>query len=251
MGWGMGKASNRKLEARIQSAVKQTILAQIKTPFWEKNLFWGPLGIVVGIVLMVLAVMKDVRWLLFVAWPCLLLNLWVATCDISSQKRKVTVFLGLLFIFASGHWALHVWLAPDSLSNEKLCSDANEIAKRMRDFNHERQRQARQMEDEDRRRRMQAKSEEDKSRMYKEYREFLDRWDNDFRYDYENQFLPKALTLRQQLLNRLPPQPPETTFLDEATFHNIGVVGVLGASNKLEVLARMLCPQMFKENQGK
>lgn len=249
----MGRASSRKWEARLRSAVQQVILAQAKTPFWEKNLFWGPLGIALAILLMLVGYMKDVRWLLVISWVCLLISLWVATGDnIFSSRKRVCIFLTLVLISALGHYSLHVWLAPDSLSDEQLCVSTQVLSQRMRDFDMERQRQSRQMEQESRDRIMKAKSEDEKAKIGEENSKSLSRWIDDFQYDYEKRFMPKALEHRQQLLNRLPPQRVDSLInIDELTFNNIGPLGVHGASNKLEVLARMLCPQMYKETDHK
>lgn len=241
----MGRASKKKWEARIQSAVRQALSLQAKTPFWEKNLFWGPVGIVAGIVLMVVADMKGVRWLLIVAWPWLLLSLLVATGHMVPWGKRILSFIGLLIVFALGHVALQTWLAPEVISDEKLCGEAKVFAQRMRDFDHERKYQRTTMENDYRRKREAAQTEGEKEQLWKEYRALDDRWFNDYSYDYENKLRPEAISLRDQLLTRLPsllPQMPDSRLVDDASFYNIGAFGTPHAADRLEGYANMLCP---------
>src|SRR5262245_66490802 len=79
--------------------------ASRQTPWWQQSLFWGPFGILMAIILAlaVVAILKDVRWLLFVAWPCLLVSLWVATQDIKSWRVRAICIVIVVVLGALGH----------------------------------------------------------------------------------------------------------------------------------------------------
>jgi len=126
----MGKASREKWEKGFTKHKAEVATWQTRQPpFWERNLFWGPVGVFLSVILAVLAVMKDVRWLLFVAWPCLLLCVWVATRDIVSWQRRATCFLVVIILAAVGHLTLHNWLQPNS-KFPNASEIADEIARR-------------------------------------------------------------------------------------------------------------------------
>jgi hypothetical protein len=83
-------------------------------PWFESNLFWGPLGLASGIILTVVAAMKhDLRWLLWFAWPCFGVAIWWLA------KRTREVFLVSIFgITLTGGgllWLSH-WLRPEQVS---------------------------------------------------------------------------------------------------------------------------------------
>jgi len=241
----MGKASKRKWQARI--ARMQKVLAieksKDKTPWWQENLFWGPFGILVAIVLAVVAIMKDVRWLLFVAWPCLFISLWVATRDIKSNRTRTVCFIFVIVIAGFGHYSLYIHLDPRAMSNEQLCSQAIGYAQRMRDFDRERMLQEQEIRSSYDGPIDPAKTQEEKSKLYKARTEAFARWFDRRRYDYTNYLMPQAKYLRNQLLLRLPPQPPSEMAPDEAVFLNIGAANISEAADRLEIWAKTLCPQ--------
>ncbi len=243
----MGEASRRKWEARLQRATEE--IQKIKREsllqnFWEKNLFWGPLGLGASIILMLLAIMRDVRWLLFFSFPLLIGSLWVALKELLSGWYRIAVFVGASVVIAWGHFALYDFLAPQSITNEQLCTSAKSLAQRIRDFSHAREKQR---EDTDARLRqllVAAKNKSEKNRIGREMSEALERWLQDYRSDFEDKFMTPAVTLRHQMLSRLPEQPKETLIEDEATFRNIGANAVLGTANRLEQLSSGLCPSV-------
>lgn len=85
----------------------------LRSPWHESNLIWGPIAIGIGIVLAVVAAMvKDIRWLLWFAWPFLSLGIW-GLCRgirVPSWRRSIVV-AGALGVFCLLGW-LYRGLAP-------------------------------------------------------------------------------------------------------------------------------------------
>jgi len=101
----MGKASREKwekrfaeLKARLAAAEKNT------TPWWESNILWS--GFVGLILIVVVSAMKDLRWLLLVAWACSFLIAWSIAKNFSSRKGKNTC----LFLIIATAGLLLYWL---------------------------------------------------------------------------------------------------------------------------------------------
>jgi hypothetical protein len=84
-----------------------------ESPWYERNSFWGPLALGIGVLLTVIAAMKhDSRWLLIVACPCFLLASWGAVRQISRPWAKhLLMFFIAVLICGSLFW-LNVWLRP-------------------------------------------------------------------------------------------------------------------------------------------
>lgn len=82
-------------------------------PWYEGTLLWGALGTVVAIVLVVVgAILKDLRWLLAAAWPFACLVVWAVTKGLHSRRlRGVVAILGLV-IATSGLYWLYAALDP-------------------------------------------------------------------------------------------------------------------------------------------
>lgn len=222
--------------------------ASRQTPWWQQSLFWGPFGILMAIILAlaVVAILKDVRWLLFVAWPCLLVSLWVATQDIKSWRVRAICIVIVVVLAALGHYVFHSSLGPSQISqisDAQLCSQAKTFAQRMRDFEHERW--ARHDDNIDRFRSMtgEAKTEEEKQRLRKQSTEELNTWLNRYRNDFDNNFRPEAKRLWSELLNRLPRQPKQI-IPDEFFFYGplAGAFPVREMADRIEILAKKLCP---------
>lgn len=58
-------------------------------PWYERGLFWGFLSLAVAIVLTVVAAMqRDLRWLLFIAWPCFVIPFWLMCREIRRVPIK-------------------------------------------------------------------------------------------------------------------------------------------------------------------
>lgn len=81
-----------------------------ETPWYERNMFWGPLSLGLGIVLAVIAAMKtDLRWLLCFAWLFVSVGTWGA----AKHKRfvwPITVIASITF--GIGLAILAHWLRP-------------------------------------------------------------------------------------------------------------------------------------------
>jgi hypothetical protein len=86
-----------------------------QNPFHQSTLFWGCVSAVIAIVIaVVVAMIKDVRWLLFVAWPFATIAVLEFARTWSSPKRIrwITAVGGIAS--AVGLVGLYLWLAPES-----------------------------------------------------------------------------------------------------------------------------------------
>jgi len=82
-------------------------------PWYESNLLWGPAALGGGILLTVVAAMKeDLRWLLWLALPCFLLACWTVAKQIKQVKLRWAV-AGVCFLgVCSGLYWTNAWLQP-------------------------------------------------------------------------------------------------------------------------------------------
>jgi hypothetical protein len=118
----MPKGNRANLERLLRSAwERQSILrttthtptAKEREPWYQTNLFWGGASSGAAIVLTVIAAMlKDLRWLLILAWPLFGVSLWVACRGIRSSSKKWSLFATLTIMAAVGLWDLNVRLKP-------------------------------------------------------------------------------------------------------------------------------------------
>jgi hypothetical protein len=113
---------------------------QVATPWYQSTLFWGCAGAFLAIVLTVLAaMMKDIRWLLFFAWPFATFAAWEFARAISNRRMIVVGATGLTAAVTGAMlgW-LYLGLAPystyfvsspknDSQDNQKTETD-NKLA---------------------------------------------------------------------------------------------------------------------------
>lgn len=255
----MGKASRRK-----RKRLSQTHSTAMDNPTWHKDASdhnpsiepqYGvrtaekPIGIwlslaaiVVGIVFWIMEKTSTAIGASLVLIVMLLvipvLKFWWIEETKVRQISALMILATSLAIFGYSHW-------PEVLSNGELCKDAKTFAQRMRDFHHERQLQKDTVEKDYRRKNEIARIESEKEQLWREYRAFDDRWHNDYSYDYENKLRPVAISLRDQLLARLPsllPQTADSQLMDDASFYNVGAFGTPRAADRLEAYARMLCP---------
>jgi len=187
------------------------------------------------------------------AWNC-----WWIEEKRWRQMSALVAIGAMLMIFGYIQWPVGTRVidkVSDKVSDLELCSDAKAVAQRIREFHTERRMQDEQYNEGIRKRLLLAKTDEEREALGKERHQFMSRWQDDYNYDYENRFRPKALSLRQQLTDRLPPSsskdPAGEKLIEDAHFYGIGAVGIEAAADKLEVLARALCPKMFKESDGK
>lgn len=84
-----------------------------KSPWYESGLFWGCASLAGAIVLTVIAAMlKDLRWLLVIAWPLAGVSVWVAFRELRNQVWRWFLFLALWAGTAIGLWCLNSVLKP-------------------------------------------------------------------------------------------------------------------------------------------
>ena len=115
----MGRASRRRRKSRLQAESAKGRVAQT-LPWYESNLFWGSLSLTVSITLAVLAVMQDVRWLLWLAWGCSWLTVWAIFKNIESRlKRCIWVFVAILVV-GCGLYKLNDILAPKTEVSKEI-----------------------------------------------------------------------------------------------------------------------------------
>jgi hypothetical protein len=249
----VGRAARKKWEARME-ALSGALTASMPKVSTRKpiDLWLGVVSIVVGIVfgLTEKTPMSIVFWLVLI-FIILVHPIWNFWWLEKTKIRRISA-LALLAV-ALVIFGYKLWPRPVIISDTQLCLDTKSLAQRMRDFDHERNLQRSQMEKEFRGRYELAKTADEMEKIGKDTVEFTKRWLDDYDYDYTNRLRPEALSYKQQLSDRLPisKDSVDTKFFDDATFYNIGAVGILGAADRIEVLARQLCPQMFDKSKEK
>jgi hypothetical protein len=107
---GVERAKQARIDKQISAAINKAIskqssvsngtepleVAEKADPWYERGLFWGCLSLAAAIVLTVIAAMqKDLRWLLFVAWPLSLPPFWLMSRGIRHLGLRWILFLGL------------------------------------------------------------------------------------------------------------------------------------------------------------
>jgi hypothetical protein len=88
------------------------------SPWYESNVFWGPLSLAFGVILTVTAAVKhDLRWLLLFAWPCFGIAIWW----LARRTREVLLIsvLGTVLAGAGLLW-LSGWLRPQQSATAVL-----------------------------------------------------------------------------------------------------------------------------------
>jgi hypothetical protein len=121
----MGNAHERRKERRLLERLQALMNAEAqqkivqttpptpaqKTPWYESTLLWGAIGAACGIVLAVLAALvRDSRWLLFVACPFIWLSLWAGSKSVNPKIAKVMLLVLVCLLFAWGLWWLYMAL---------------------------------------------------------------------------------------------------------------------------------------------
>jgi len=86
------------------------------------------------------------------------------------------------------------------------------------------------------------KSAEEKTRLGRKKCEAFTQWYDKLNYDWRNNFFPHAAYLRHEILARLPDQIDDR-LIDDATFYGIGANAIPAAAEKLDILAKTLCPK--------
>lgn len=86
-------------------------------PWYETNLFWGPLALGVGILLAVVAAMKhDLKWLLYFAAPCFVFAAWALLRRwVKSWLLALCVLVAAVLIVAAGYWMIVRLGKPDTV----------------------------------------------------------------------------------------------------------------------------------------
>ena len=85
----------------------------ISQPWYESGLLWGAFGLAVGIVLVVVAAMvRDLRCLLWAAWPLFCLSGWAACRGIERPRRRWLITVSLSIVIGVGLLWGHEKLSP-------------------------------------------------------------------------------------------------------------------------------------------
>lgn len=106
-----------KTNAQLPKAEPATEETASSSQLWyESTLLWGAFGIAIGIVLLVLgAVMRDQRWLLFPSWPFLGLTCWALFRRVKSGLWRLGLVTLSSVVCAAGLYELYARLPnPDA-----------------------------------------------------------------------------------------------------------------------------------------
>jgi hypothetical protein len=91
-------------------------------PWYESGRFWGGATTAISILIAVVsAALKDIRWLVFLAWPFAVLS-WAVICKPLKESRwhwRWSLLLFLAIATAVGVWRLYVWLPRPESSSTK------------------------------------------------------------------------------------------------------------------------------------
>lgn len=92
-------------------------------PWYEGTLLWGAIGLFGAIVLVVVAaVLRDLRWLLILAWPFGCLAAWAGFKQIRRTDLRWSLGIASYVVIAVGLFSLNTWLGhskiPDMANKE-------------------------------------------------------------------------------------------------------------------------------------
>jgi hypothetical protein len=80
-----------------------------KTTWYESNLLWGPVGILLTLVA---RTKQDLRWLLWFSLPCFMWVWWTWTKRIQNMSLRL-ILTGMCLLFVvGGLYGLNIWLRP-------------------------------------------------------------------------------------------------------------------------------------------
>jgi hypothetical protein len=69
--------------------------SDMPSPWYESNVFWSPTCLAIGLIVSVIAIVKqDLRWLFLLAWPLFTLSLWWAVRTIRPQYASALLVIG-------------------------------------------------------------------------------------------------------------------------------------------------------------
>jgi hypothetical protein len=164
-------------------------------------------------------------------------HFWWIERSLMRRASSVTALVVLLIVIGAS-----VWPKSSSISNAQLCSDTKAFAQRMRDFDRERWRQFDRERDRFQQIHSKAKTEEERARIGRERNEYHERWFSRYSNDFADTYLVQAKYLRDELLSRLPSEPKRGFY--DGPFSGIlaGARPVSDAADRLEILAKKLCP---------
>jgi hypothetical protein len=97
----MAKKNKRRSSRSQPAVVSPSFEPSTRSREWyESNMLWGSLGLFATILLAVAAAtVKDLRWLLWIAWPCGSLFAWALTRSfLVGLRRWLTAFAGSLVV---------------------------------------------------------------------------------------------------------------------------------------------------------
>jgi len=84
-------------------------------PWWDTNLFWGSIGLSAALVFVVIAAMakvKDLRWLLWFAWPLGCAAVFAVARDIRPKLQRWLVFFGGAILIGVTLVSINIALRP-------------------------------------------------------------------------------------------------------------------------------------------
>jgi hypothetical protein len=100
-----------------------------KSPWYETNLIWGPVSLGVGILLAVVAMKHDLRWLLWLAAPCFIFAAIVIVHNWVRGKMLVLCSVVLAAVIVIATLGLHKWLGIPEKLGSVGSADSNSLAK--------------------------------------------------------------------------------------------------------------------------
>lgn len=120
----------RKPDKRIRlgdtTCGRVTAMPARRTSFHQSTFFWGCGGAFLAIVVTVIATMlKDVRWLLIVAWPFGAFAVWEFARTWAWRKENLITIVTTsgTIIIGIGLAALYIWLSPEILASTVAKAD--------------------------------------------------------------------------------------------------------------------------------
>jgi hypothetical protein len=134
-----GSSHQRSIEkaakARLAEQVTETVVkrlsgsapSSVSPPWYESNLFWGLVALGAGILLTVVAAMKhDLRWLLWLAWPCFVFASWTVIKRVKRVWVRRIAAGACIVVVGAGLYGMGIWLriteasTPDALFQAQL-----------------------------------------------------------------------------------------------------------------------------------
>ena len=99
--------------------VTEFAMRKAEHEWYERNMFWAPVGIAFAILLTTVGAMKgDLRWLLLLAWPLFVVGTWGAVKH-KKNLPKWAVVIATTILTGAALAVLNAWLRPANSYTEK------------------------------------------------------------------------------------------------------------------------------------